>query len=67
MFAFAELDGGEKAVAAELQLSQQTVKNHLMSARNKAGCHTTIGLYHRLVRGVRFETHVTTRVVVEEN
>lgn len=66
LMVYAELDAGTKEVAEVLGLAQRTVKNHLNSARRKTNTRTTLGLYHRLVRGVRFETHVSTRMVVEE-
>lgn len=66
VFAVAEFDGYEGA-ANYYKISRTTVKNHLHNARQKAGgIKTTLGLYHRLVGGLRFETHVTTRVVRED-
>lgn len=66
LFAAAEHDLNLRAVGEELGLAHQTVKNHLHSCRQRLGTRTTLTAYHRLVRGVRFETIVTTRMVVEE-
>ena len=65
VLAVADLDGNQ--AAADLYgISLRTVKNHLNNAHRKAGVRSTLGLYHRLVRGIRFETTITTRVVRED-
>ena len=59
--------GSVSAAAQEIGVSDASIKQVLHRARQKAGTGSTLTLYHRLVRGIRFETHVTTRVVVEED
>jgi DNA-binding CsgD family transcriptional regulator len=66
IFAAAELDGYD-AAGQVLGMSEESVKKTIGRARKKAGVRSALTLYHRLVRGVRFETHVTTRAVVEED